>query len=105
MTPADLTALIGDVQFTRHTLAFGELVTLSEASGRIGKPESTLRRWLSEGRFVEHGRLGKASLVGWGDVVETEYLTRRRKPRTPAQVLDNTEQMGCYAPRQREKSA
>lgn len=105
MTPDDYLDLVDDPQFTRHTLAFGELVTLSEASDRIGKPESTLRRWVAEKRLPTHGRIGPAVLVGWGDVVEVEYLTRRRKPRPPRSVLDNSEHSGCYAPRQREKSA
>lgn len=71
---------------TRTTLHYGELVTLAEAASRLGKPESTVRRWLSERRFAAVDRQGSAVLVGWGDVVEAEYRTRQRKPRPKFRV-------------------
>lgn len=67
--------------FNRASLNFDELVTLEQAARRLGKPESTLRRWLSDGRFTVVGRVGRLSYVSWGAVVDAEFEIRKPKRR------------------------
>lgn len=76
----DIAALYDLAEFTRETLAYGELVTLAEAARRLDRPESTLRNW----PLPVYGRIGRAHLVGWGDAVEADWRNRQPRPRPRA---------------------
>lgn len=53
------------------------LVTIPEAALSIDRPESTIRRWISEGRLRTMGRQGRRTLLLEADVLQTDADTLR----------------------------
>lgn len=67
------------------------LVTIAEASERIGKPEGTIGRWVSDGLIPRRGFRGRELLVAYSDVVEAEFQTRTApRGRRPKEQTDGT---------------
>lgn len=56
------------------------LLTVAEAAASVGRPASTIRRWLAEGRLQPHARRGGSPLILEAHLLEVEAATRR-KPR------------------------
>lgn len=53
------------------------LVTIREAALSIDRPESTVRRWVSEGRLTPKARQGKRWLLLEADVLRVDADTQR----------------------------
>lgn len=54
------------------------LITTSEAAQSIDRPESTIRRWVAEGRLTVTARLGHRPLFLESDVLRVDAHTRAR---------------------------
>lgn len=55
------------------------LLTIAESAKSIGRPESTIRRWLSEGEVRPFAHNGAKPLILESELLETE--ARLRAPR------------------------
>lgn len=58
------------------------LLTIPEAARSVGRPQSTIRRWLSEGRLRIFGKQGRNPLILESDLLEADADTVRSRPRT-----------------------
>lgn len=58
------------------------LVTIEEAAESVGRPQSTIRRWMSEGRMEPLAYMGRQPLLRESDVLAADAATsRQRRPR------------------------
>ena len=53
------------------------LVTIPEAALSVDRPESTIRRWIAEGRLRTVGRQGRRWLLLEADVLQVDADTLR----------------------------
>lgn len=74
------------------------LLTIAEAADSVERPESTLRRWISEGRLAPAASMGKTSLFLESDVLKAEADARTSRARPVAFPWDN---MGVRKPPRR----
>ncbi len=58
------------------------LVTIREAAVSIGRPESTIRRWICERRLIPFARQGRRPLLLESDVLQVDADTLRPQPGT-----------------------
>lgn len=56
------------------------LLTTEEAAQSAGRPASTIRRWVSEGRLTAHAHMGRQALFLESDVLRVDGDTRRGRP-------------------------
>lgn len=65
------------------------LLTIAEAANSVERPESTLRRWISEGRLKPAARMGKTGLYLEADVLKAEAEARASRARPVGIAWDN----------------
>jgi excisionase family DNA binding protein len=53
------------------------LLNMPEAARSIGRPQSTIRRWISEGRLPVFARQGRRVFVLESDLLKAEAEARR----------------------------
>lgn len=53
------------------------LLTIAECAKSIERPESTIRRWLSEGHLRAYAHAGGKPLIMEAELLETEARLRR----------------------------
>ena len=53
------------------------LLTIPEAAKSVDRPESTIRRWISEGRLTPRARMGRRALLLEADVLQVDGDTAR----------------------------
>lgn len=53
------------------------LLTIAEAAASVGRPASTVRRWLAEGRLVVSAHRGASPLILESDVLEADAEAAR----------------------------
>lgn len=54
------------------------LLTIPEAAKSVGRPESTIRRWLAERRITPTGYMGRRALLLEADVLQVDADTVRQ---------------------------
>ena len=57
------------------------LLTIPEAAKSIDRPESTIRRWLSQGDLCPYAHTGRNPLILESELLDTE--AKMRRPVTP----------------------
>lgn len=57
------------------------LLTIPEAAASVDRPQSTIRRWLAEGRLRQAGAQGRRTLILESDLLEADADTTRSRPR------------------------
>lgn len=65
------------------------LLTIEEAAKSVGRPPSTIRRWLAEGRLTPYARQGRSPLILESDALLAEADTRTKRARTVTGTWDN----------------
>lgn len=55
------------------------LLTIGESAKSIGRPEQTIRRWVSEGKLAPTAFHGRKSLYLESDVLEAEAAARQAR--------------------------
>lgn len=58
------------------------LLTVEEAARSIDRPESTIRRWLAEGRLKAAGKIGRKKLVLESHLLQVDADTARQSAGT-----------------------
>lgn len=54
------------------------LLTITESAKSVGRPESTIRRWLSQGELRAYAHAGRNPLILESELLETEARLRRK---------------------------
>lgn len=76
------------------------LLTVGEAAETVGRPASTIRRWVFEGRLKPTARQGHRWLYLEADVLRVDAETHSRNRRTVGGVRDD----GAPATRERPRA-